>query len=46
MPPDARQRAINSEDFKKRFSPEERNMLDGASRLPLAPAEPSEAPEE
>jgi hypothetical protein len=47
MPPEARQRAIESDDYKKRFTPEERNMLDGASKLPLAPPEPNEqAPEE
>ena len=45
MPPDARQRAIESEDFKKRFTPEERNMLDDASKLPLAPPEPAEPAE-
>ena len=47
MPPDARQRAIDSQDYKKRFTLEERQMLDDASKLPLAPAEPSEqGPEE
>ena len=42
MPPDARQRMIESPDFQNHFSPQERDMLDKASRLPLAPAEPSE----
>jgi hypothetical protein len=47
MPPEARQRAIESEDFKKRFNPDERNMLDGATKLPLTPPESNErAPEE
>jgi len=47
MPPEARQRAIESDAYKQRFSPQERQMLDGASRLPLAPAEPNEqGPEE
>ena len=42
MPPEARQRMIESPDFKNRYSPQERDMLDKASRLPLAPAEPNE----
>jgi len=47
MPPEARQRAIESEAYKNRFSPQERQMLNNASRLPLAPAEPNEqAPNE
>ena len=48
MPPEARQREIDSDSYKKQFSPQERNMLSGASKLPLAPAEPSEpeSPEE
>ena len=47
MPPEARQRAIESDAYRQRFSPQERQMLDGASRLPLAPAEPNEqGPEE
>jgi hypothetical protein len=39
MPPEARQREIESERFKSQFSPEERSILGGASRLPLAPPE-------
>ena len=48
MPPDARQRQIDSDAYKKQFTPEERNILGGASKLPLAPAEPGEpgSPEE
>lgn len=47
MPPEARQRMIESPDFQSHFSPQERDMLDKASRLPLAPAEPNEqGPEE
>jgi hypothetical protein len=39
MPPDARERALESGRFND-FSPEERNLLNGVSRLPLAPSEP------
>jgi len=48
MPPQARQRQIESDAYKKQFSPEERNILGGASKLPLAPAGPgaAEPPEE
>jgi Protein of unknown function (DUF3106) len=42
MPPDARQRTINSEAYRSRFSPQELDMLNNASRMPLAPAEPNE----
>lgn len=45
MPPEARQRQIDGDAYKKRFTPEERNILGGASKLPLAPAEP-DSPEE
>lgn len=38
MPPQARQRAIESGRFSQ-FSPQEREMLNGVSELPLAPAE-------
>jgi hypothetical protein len=38
MPPGAREREIQSGRFSQ-FSPQERQILDGASRLPLAPAE-------
>ena len=47
MPPEARQRAIESEGYKQRFTPQEREMLNNASKLPLAPAEANEqGPEE
>ncbi len=39
MPPDARQRAIESGRFSN-YSPQERDLLRGASQLPLAPAVP------
>jgi hypothetical protein len=39
MPPDARQRAIESGRFNN-FSPQERDLLNGVSQLPLAPAQP------
>ena len=41
MPPDARQREIQSGRFSQ-FSPEERQMLNNASNLPLAPSQPSD----
>jgi hypothetical protein len=41
MPPDQRQQVLNSPRFKNMFTPQERNMLDGVLKLPLAPA-PSE----
>jgi len=37
MPPDARERELQSGRFND-FSPQERNILNGAARLPLAPA--------
>jgi hypothetical protein len=37
MPADQRQRVIDSDRFRSMFSPEERGLLNGASRLPLAP---------
>jgi hypothetical protein len=37
MPPDARQRMLDSGRFND-FSPQERSILNGAARLPLAPA--------
>jgi len=39
MPPDQRQQVINSERFKSMFSPQEREILNGAMKLPLAPPE-------
>jgi hypothetical protein len=47
MPPDQREGIINSNRFKKMFSPEERDIMRGAVRLPLAPQEngrPEEPP--
>ena len=41
MPPEARQRQIDSDAYKRQFTPQERNMLGGASKLPLAPAGPN-----
>jgi hypothetical protein len=40
MPPDARERAINSGRFNQ-FSPREQQILNNAARLPLAPAQPN-----
>ena len=40
MPPDARQRELQSGRFNQ-FSPQERQLLNDASSLPLAPAQPS-----
>lgn len=42
MPPDQREKVINSERFKGMFSDQEREMMRGATRLPLAPAEGGE----
>ena len=39
MPPDQREAVINSQRFKGMFSDQEREMMRGATRLPLAPAE-------
>jgi hypothetical protein len=39
MPPGQREQFINSERFKSQFNPQERDLLRGASQLPLAPAE-------
>jgi hypothetical protein len=47
MPPDQRGQIIDSHRFKSVFSPEERDIMRGATRLPLAPPEngkPEEAP--
>jgi hypothetical protein len=43
MPPEARQRQIDSDRYKSMFSPQEREILGGASKLPLAPAEGEES---
>ena len=42
MPPPQRQQIINSDRFRSTFTPQERDLLDGAARLPLAP--PAEPP--
>ena len=46
MAPDQRERVINSERFKGMFSEQEREMMRGATRLPLAPAEEDEGSRE
>lgn len=42
MPPEQREKVIDSERFKGMFSDQERDMMRGATRLPLAPAEGGE----
>lgn len=42
MPPDQRESVINSERFKGMFSDQEREMMRGVTRLPLAPPEGGE----
>jgi hypothetical protein len=37
MPPDQREQVIDSNRFKGMFSPEERDIMRGATKLPLAP---------
>jgi hypothetical protein len=47
MPPAEREQVIDSKRFKGVFSPEERDIMRGATRLPLAPPEngrPEEQP--
>ncbi len=47
MPPEQREQIIDSDRFKGMFSPEERNIMRGAARLPLAAPEngrPEEPP--
>jgi|HubBroStandDraft_2_1064218.scaffolds.fasta_scaffold46522_3 hypothetical protein len=47
MPPGEREQIIDSNRFRSVFSPEERDIMRGATRLPLAPPEngrPEEAP--
>lgn len=39
LTPDQRESLINSDQYRNSFSPQERGLLDGASRLPLAPGE-------
>ncbi len=43
MPPDQRERVIDSERFRGIFSDQERDIIRGAARLPLAPAENGES---
>jgi hypothetical protein len=45
MPPEQREQVINSDRFKGMFSDQEREMMRGATRLPLAPAEAGEGGE-
>jgi phage-related protein len=45
MPPQVRQREIESGRFNQ-FSPQEKQVLNDASQLPLAPAEPSSETEQ
>jgi hypothetical protein len=45
MPPQVRQREIESGRFSQ-FSPQERQVLNNAAQLPLAPAEPAMTPTE
>src|SRR3954469_25816282 len=42
MPPDQREQVINSERFKGMFSDQERELMRGAARLPLAPPQAAE----
>jgi hypothetical protein len=44
MPPAQREQVIDSDRFKDAFSPHEREILRGVTRLPLAPAEASAEP--
>lgn len=48
LTPEQREQRINSGQFNSEFSPQERSLLRGASRLPLAPGDglQPEAPEE
>jgi len=39
LTPAQRDRLINSDQYQRLFSPQERNLLEGASHLPLAPGE-------
>jgi len=43
MPPAQRENVINSPRFRSMFSDQERDMMRGITRLPLAPAENGEA---
>jgi hypothetical protein len=39
LTPEQRDRLIDSDEYRNEFSPGERGLLRGASRLPLAPGE-------
>jgi hypothetical protein len=41
MPPQQREQIIDSNRFRGMFSPQERDIMRGATRLPLAPPENS-----
>jgi hypothetical protein len=43
MPAEQREQVINSEEYKSKFSDQERQMMTEATRLPLAPAEGGDA---
>ena len=45
MPPEQREEIINSNRFKRMFSPEERDVMRAAVRLPLSPQENGRAEE-
>jgi hypothetical protein len=46
MTPEQRQQFLNSPGSRATFTPEEQQLLNGISRLPLAPGGTGEAPEE
>jgi hypothetical protein len=42
MPPDQRRQVLDSPRFRNMFTPQERDMLNGVTQLPLAPAQQEE----
>jgi Protein of unknown function (DUF3106) len=46
LTPEQRDQLIDSDQYKSMFSPQERGLLNGASRLPLAPGDGLQAPPE
>ncbi len=42
MPPDQRQQALDSNVYRNQFTPQERDILRGVAKLPLAPADGGE----
>jgi hypothetical protein len=46
MPPEQRDRIINSGRFKGMFSPQERDIMRGAAKLPYRRGEEGSPPEE